>query len=81
MPAPQEKMGLALLDHVHVPDRAAAADAADLIAEFGRHAAGEAAARASKSRNLGNVVHYCRWRQIERMILLMTADRSQHTIH
>ena len=70
-----------MLDHVHLPDRAAAAEAADLIAQFGQHAAGEAAARASKSRNLGNVVHYCRWRQIERMILLMTADGAQRTIH
>lgn len=70
-----------MLDHVHLPDRAAAADAADLIAQFGRHAAGEAAARASKSRNLGNVVHYCRWRQIERMILLMTDDSVRRTLH
>lgn len=70
-----------MLDHVYLPDRAAAADATDLIARFGQHAAGEAAARASKSRNLGNVIHYCRWRQIERLILLMSCDPADHTLH
>ena len=66
-------------NHVHLPDRAAAADAAELIARFGVHAAGEAAARADRSRGLGNVVHFCRWRQIERMILLLAAP--PRTIH
>ena len=65
--------------HVHLPDRAAAADAAELIARFGAHAAGEAAARADRSRELGNLVHFCRWRQIERMILLLAAP--PRTIH
>jgi hypothetical protein len=68
-----------LQNHVHLPDRAAATDAAELIARFGVHAAGEAAARADRSRELGNVVHFCRWRQIERMILLLAAP--PRTIH
>jgi len=67
--------------HVHLPDRSAAAEAAELIAHFGIHAASEAAARASKSRDRGNVVHFCRWRQIERMILLLSAGTADHTIH
>ena len=67
--------------YVHLPDRAAAADAADLIAHFGVHAASEAAARADRSRELGNVIHFCRWRQIERMILLLSSERGAHTIH
>ena len=74
-------MGKALENHVHLPDRAAAADVAELIARFGTFAASEAASRADRSRDLGNVVHFCRWRQIERMILLLTSDRGQHTIH
>ena len=65
--------------HVHLPDRSAAADAAELIARFGVHAASEAAARADRSRELGNVIHFCRWRQIERMIQLIGSNG--HTIH
>ena len=67
--------------HIHLPDPSAASDAADLMARFGEFAASEAAARADRSRELGNVIHFCRWRQIERLILLLTSDRSQHTIH
>ena len=68
--------------YVHLPDATAAVEAAELIAQFGDHAAFEAAARANHSRGLGNVVHFCRWRQIERMInLLSTDDTSGVTIH
>ena len=63
-------------------DASAAADAADLIARFGTFAASEAAARADRSRDLGNVVHFCRWREIERMIeLLSSLDRADATLH
>ena len=83
MDAPQAKSwGEALHDPVYLPDAAAAADAAELIARFGEYAAGEAAARASHSRGLGNVIHFCRWRQIERMIeLLSRTDRAGATLH
>ena len=67
--------------HVHLPDRSAAAEAAELIARFGDYAASEAAARADRSREVGNVEHFCRWRQIERMILLLAAGRSGHSLH
>jgi len=67
---------------VYLSDPSAAADAAELIARFGRHAADEAAMRADKSRSLGNVIHFCRWRQIERMIeLLSTIDPVDATMH
>ena len=62
--------------HVHLPDATAAAEAAELISQFGDHAAFEAAARANHSRGLGNVVHFCRWRQIERMINLLTSEEA-----
>lgn len=68
-------------DHVHLTDRAAVADADELIRRFGDYAESEAALRASRSRSLGNVVHYCRWRQIERMIGLLAAGRSSETVH
>jgi hypothetical protein len=67
--------------HVHLPDRAAAADAADLITQYGDFAAIEAAARADRSREVGNVIHFCRWRQIERLITLLTEGAHSHTVH
>jgi hypothetical protein len=78
----EKSWGKALHDPVYLPDSAAAADAAELIARFGEYAAGEAAARADRSRGLGNVIHFCRWRQIERMIgLLSSTDRAGATLH
>ena len=67
--------------HVHLPDPSAAADAAELITRFGDFAASEAALRADRSRELGNLVDFCRWRQIERLIQLLAAGRALHTIH
>jgi hypothetical protein len=67
--------------HVHLPDAAAAAEAAELIDRFGGFAADEAAARATRSRDLGNVIHYCRWRQIQRLIELLSAPGGVPTIH
>lgn len=67
---------------VYIPDPAAVADASELIESFGAYAADEAAARARRSRGLGNFIHFCRWRQIERMIqMLSSSDRTGQTIH
>lgn len=67
--------------HIHVPDAAAAHEAAELIARFGDFAADEAAARACRSREVGNVVHYCRWRQIQRLIEFLDAGGPEATVH
>ncbi len=67
--------------HVHVPDRAALAEASELIARFGAHAQSEAAARANRSRSLGNVIHFCHWRQIERTIEMLSAAEVTGTVH
>ena len=77
----RERGGERLSFHVHLPDAAAAAEAAELIDRFGGFAADEAAARASHSRNLGNVTHYCRWRQIQRLIELLVSDSEGATLH
>ncbi len=68
-------------NHVHVPDRAALADAADLIARFGQYAGSEAAIRADRSRDSGNVIHFTRWRLIERMIDMLTDEAVSDTVH
>jgi hypothetical protein len=77
----QNMKGRDLHDHIHLPDRAAVSDADELINRYGTYAASEAARRASRSRALGNVVHYCRWRQIERMIDRLAAGSGGETLH
>jgi hypothetical protein len=64
-----------------IADRAAALDAARLIDDHGGDAGARAAARAALSRDRGNVVHFCRWRQIERLIAVMTDANSEQTRH
>lgn len=56
-------------------------DAAELIALFGDDAGFEAAARADKSRDVGNYINFCRWRQIERLIVLLSVGRAVGTVH
>ena len=62
-------------------DRRDASDAAELMDRFGAHAADEAAIRAERSRSLGNAIHYCRWRQIGRMVELLGQPGTDGTIH
>ncbi len=62
-------------------DRKTADAASELIAGFGASAAPEAAARAAESRNRGNTIRFCHWRQVERMIALLADDRATGTIH
>ena len=67
---------------VYLPDARAADDATALIERFCIYAASEAEARADRSRDLGNVIHFCRWRQIARMIeMLSSAERADCTLH
>ena len=65
----------------YLGDRREVSDAADLIRAFGEEAGSEAAARADRSRDLGNHIHFCRWRQIERLVLLMSIPRAVGTVH
>lgn len=48
---------------------------------FGAQAGREAASRADKSRDLGNHIRFCHWRQIERMIFLLSIEQPVGTIH
>lgn len=65
----------------YLADRGYAIDAAELIAAHGDDAGFEAAARADRYRDLGNHIHFCRWRQIERLIVLMSVNRAVGTVH
>ena len=61
--------------------RLALADASDLIERYGDDAGFEAATRAERSRDDGNVVRFCHWRQIERVIATLSSDEVTGTIH
>lgn len=65
----------------YVADRQTVAEADALIAAFGPDAGDEAAARADASRERGNVVMFCRWRQVERLILVLAGPEPTGTIH
>lgn len=64
-----------------IPNRLALADASDLIEVYGDDAGFEAALRAERSRDSGNVARFCHWRQIERVIATLASDEVQGTIH
>lgn len=65
----------------YLSDATAFHDAADLIARHGDAAGGVAATRAGRSRDIGNVVHFCRWRQIERLIAVLALPSAVGTVH
>lgn len=56
-------------------------DAQDLISRYGDNAGFEAAALADYSRDVGNHIRFCHWRQIERLIILLAADEAVGTVH
>ncbi len=64
-----------------ITGRAALHDAATLIDTYGDDAGFEAATRAEHSRDAGNVIRFCHWRQIERVIATLASDQVRGTIH
>jgi len=65
---------------LYLADAQQVAEAAELIATFGESAPIEAAIRAGHMRDIGNHLHFCRWRQTERLIALMTSDAPIGTV-
>lgn len=65
----------------YVADHRVLADAVELMQRFGDDAGFEAASRADQSRDVGNYLRFCHWRQIERLILVMTTDQAIGTVH
>jgi hypothetical protein len=66
---------------VHIAGREVLADASELIDRFGEHALSEAASRAHRSRTVGNFIHFCRWREVERMIVMLRDDAVTGVVH
>jgi hypothetical protein len=69
------------MDSPFIHGRHALTDASDLIERYGEAAELEAAARARRSRGDGNVVRFCHWRQIERVIAALSNADVRGTIH
>lgn len=65
----------------YLADRGSVTEAEELIARYGAHASYQAAARAGRSRRIGNHVHFCRWRQIERLIHLLGEPAPEGLLH
>lgn len=61
--------------------RLALAEASDLMERYGDDAAFEAASRAERSRDDGNLTRFCHWRQIERVIATLSSDEVRGTVH
>jgi hypothetical protein len=70
-----------LTQHPIIIDRAAYDSAQELLTLFGRLAPLEANARANQSRDVGNIVHYCRWRSVGRLIEALADDPEGMTLH
>jgi hypothetical protein len=69
------------MDAPFIHGRLALEDASDLIECYGEEARLEAAARAERSRDEGNVLRFCHWRQIERLIASLDSNEPGGTIH
>ena len=69
------------MDSLFIDGRVALADAAELIERYGDDAGFEAAMRADRSRDEGNVARFCHWRQIERVIATLSCDEVTGTVH
>ena len=69
------------MDDLFIASRNSLSDAQELIREFGGEAALQAAMRAEKSREAENILKFCHWRQVERLIDALGVDEPQGTIH
>ena len=69
------------MDSPFIHGRLALADASDLIERYGEGAGFEAAALAERSRDAGNVMRFCHWRQIERVIATLNSDEVRGAVH
>ena len=65
----------------YIAGRSAVTDALSLVDEYGVDAPLAAAMRAVQSRDAGNVLKFCHWRQIERLSAMLTGDTIEGSLH
>jgi hypothetical protein len=70
-----------VMDTPFIHGRLALADASELMERFGDDAGFEAAARAERSRDEGNVARFCHWRHIERVIATLSSEEVRGLVH
>jgi hypothetical protein len=69
------------MDSPFIAGRNALSEASELMDRFGDDAGLEAATRAERSRDEGNVIRFCHWRQIERVIATLSDEEVRGTVH
>ncbi|RST31654.1 hypothetical protein HMF7854_13030 [Sphingomonas ginkgonis] len=69
------------MEEPFISSRIALTDATGLLERFGDDAGYEAALLAEQSRDAGNVLRFCHWRQIERVIALLSQRETAGTVH
>lgn len=69
------------MDTLFIAGRDSLADAQELIRDYGCEAALQAAVLAEKSRGAENILKFCHWRQVERLIDALAAEVPPGTIH
>ena len=69
------------MDDLFIAGRNSLTDAQELMRDFGAEAQLQAAVRAEKSREAENILKFCHWRQVERLIDALAADEPQGTVH
>ncbi len=69
------------MDDLFIAGRNSLSDAQELMRDFGAEAQLQAAVRAEKSREAENILKFCHWRQVERLIDALAADEPQGTVH
>jgi hypothetical protein len=69
------------MDTPFINGRSALLDAALLLETYGDDAGFEAAARAEAARDKDNVLKFCHWRQIERVIVTLSDQEVRGTVH
>ena len=69
------------MDTLFIAGRTSLADAQELMREFGADAQLHAAVRAEQSRGADNILKFCHWRQVERLIDTLASEEPQGTVH
>jgi hypothetical protein len=69
------------MEFLFITGRPALDDAAELMDRFGDEAALEASVRAGRSRDNDNILGFCHWRQIERVIATLASEEVSGTLH
>lgn len=69
------------MQDIFIAGRGTVTDALSLVDEYGIEAPVAAAMRAAQSRDAGNVLRFCHWRQIERLSALLASDSIEGSLH